>query len=162
MADVLSIATDKTADYFSISFLCFKGARETKPGDDEKTCGKYLGLAAAEACFLLGTVIGAIETIFWTAIALLAKVIHLFIPSSYETATSICGNLTGRAVFSANATAVSAAGVAFNFFDTHNAFGNRIHDILNFIDNRLHTYCGFINYQFFGQSNQLDDLDDLS
>ena len=59
----------------------------------QEGCGKYLAMTAAEPCFILSTLVGAVETVFWAAIFLLAKTIHLFFPSSFETPTLICDRI---------------------------------------------------------------------
>lgn len=108
---------DKTNPLFTLSAypLSF-GNGVFELADKTEGCKKYVALTAAEACFVLGTVVGLIETIFWGAIFLLAKAVHLFIPKSFETATFICNGVFARMLVPLTITAVSSANVVYNFF----------------------------------------------
>lgn len=83
---------------------------------DEKTFEKYAALTATEVCHLLGTAIGAIETVFWGTIFLLAKAVQTLMPQSFETASDICDWTFGRAGYSLLTTAVSGVSAVYTFF----------------------------------------------
>src|SRR5260221_14341759 len=67
--------------YFTFSFYLFIGGITLCSKVDEKaSCEKYLILTAVNACFVLGSIIGVIETVFWGAIFLPIKTIALCLP----------------------------------------------------------------------------------
>lgn len=89
-----------------------------RPDDDaEKSIGKYLSLTATEACHLLGTVIGAIETVFWGIVLLPIYVLHIGTPL-YFPVTVVHDWVFARAGYALLATSISAVSVAYNFFAT--------------------------------------------
>ena len=155
MSDVMSVAL-AGLDSFSLATLFMDEIEKIRPHEEEeKTIGKYLAYAASEALFFFGAVIGTIETLFWTTLALLAKSVHVFL--SNETMTLICGDLFGRVIKSSMSTAVLGVGFVFNLFDTDEKFKNRLSTTWKTVAEGFHACSSLINYQFFGKSDPLPD-----
>lgn len=100
-------------------------AENLRPDDNNKSiCEKYLALTLAEAFYILGTTIGVIETIFWGAIFLLAKAIHICSPQSL-----LCDWLFGRAGFALLMTVVCSTSVVMNFFTSREDLNKIRHSV---------------------------------
>lgn len=141
---------EKPNPYLAVSTFCLSLGCLLKPDNTyEEPCGKYLALTGTEACFVLGAIVGLIETVFWSAIFLLVKTIHLFIPKSFETPTSICNWFYGRAVVPLFATSFSFLGVVYNFFTTKVELDKSSEPVDSAIKSGLEMCEGYLNYQLF-------------
>lgn len=86
-----------------------------RPNDmNDLSATDYLKLAIAEFGFIATTVLGIIETIFWTSILLLCKAIHVFMPES-QIADRIFTQLVVNTGVTIGATTVSALMLGYNF-----------------------------------------------
>lgn len=86
-----------------------------RPKKDTEGCKKYIALTAAEPCFVLSAVIGAVETVFWAAIFLLAETVHLLTHKCFETPTLIRDWVYEMLESSATITAVASLFAVSNF-----------------------------------------------
>lgn len=117
----------------------------------------YLVLTAMEAGFILTTIVGVIETIFWASITLLAKAIHVFIPQS-NTVDKVYAQLVTNTFYSVCATTVAIIMIMENFNEIDVKKDVCCPTLLMY--NRLaEDYCSsFLHYRLFGESGLLPNL----
>ena len=147
----MGLVTNRSDLQINATTYLFAGAMILKNVDVKESCIKQFSvLAGVEVCCLLGSLIGPIETVFWAAIFLLAKTVHLFIPRSVTVATSICGFMYSQFQCSLMFTLLSVTGVVSNFFTSSS---DELFDssacILHPSLEGLEASKGFFNYQFF-------------
>lgn len=141
------------ADFSLLDLALYPGiiAMLIRPKDDsnQSTCGKYIALTVAEPFFIFGAVVGVIETVFWTAILLLAKTVHVFIPKSFETPTLICSWFYERTVLALEITATSFTYSVYNFFNTEKKNDEIVKAITKSMYSGLQKHDSCLNYQLF-------------
>lgn len=118
------------------------------PPDETEGCKRYLALTGSDVFFALGAVVGVVETVFWAAIFLIAKTVHLFIPKSCETATFICSLFFGRTMMALIFTVVSTQ-LIYNSFATETEKGAMSKAAESAIDAGVKKYEDCLNYQLF-------------
>ena len=113
----------------------------------------YFILAGTELGFISFTALGVIETVFWGALALLAKAIHVCLPQ-FEITDKIFAQLYASTLFALSGTVIAAVMVGKNFFIADNKIEEEIFKpyIPNFLTNVGNYWDDFVNYRFFGSS----------
>ena len=97
MTTITKIITEEVNPFYIISsYTMFSAGYLKKESENYGCIGKYSAIIGVEICALLTTAIGTIETIFWTAVFLFVKTVHMFIPRSFEIPTSICAWILGN------------------------------------------------------------------
>ena len=117
-------------------------------GNNDQACcaAKYTALVCAEIGSLISIPIGIIETIFWTAIFLLAKTVHVFIPRSFETATSISSWFYQRVKSAFSITTASVFYAVFNFFKSTNDIDTLNGSVIDVVEK---SCAPIVDFQFF-------------
>lgn len=128
--------------------------------DSDAPFVNYLILPITEAGFIFATALGVIETIFWAAIALLAKAIHVFLPQS-DTADKIYAQLVTSTILTTMATTSAAILIVKNFFISSSdleseAFSPVFKTYQTLTEN---YFSGLIHYRFFGENGVLLPVD---
>lgn len=142
--------TDLANPLFTLSVLPNSLGNYMRPDDDaENSVLRYLALTFCEGLFFLSALIGAVETIFWSAIVLLATPIHFVIPKSNETAASIYTFLFERAGLPCLTTVSATVSIAYNFFTTAKELDAIDDSCIKVVNDGLNVCKGFLDYQLF-------------
>lgn len=155
MTDPINLSLSADYEPWTIAFFVAKVATDYRPSEKEAISSnkKYILLSICEAGFACSAVLGIIETVFWSFLALIAKPIHAFAPNDKtEEATKIYAQLITNASGSIYFLSYSSAMLVLNFFGSDAIIDQIPRDIEILIEKGLEKSRTFAAYRWFNPS----------
>jgi hypothetical protein len=117
---------------------------------------KIIVYTGCEVAFLLTTLIGVVETVFWGGLALLLKIPHLFFPASKSkwadrVYAQVIENLSGAILGFSEGAVMST----INYFEPNSEIKETLCNVRRAVDKTFQKLAPLFSYHLFGSPKQV-------